>query len=121
MTPLFKVIIAGCRDFSDYTKVEETLNYILKEYPTNLTEIVSGGASGADRLGEQYAINKGTQFKVFKAQWDKYGKSAGPIRNREMAEYADALVAFWDGKSRGTKNMIVEAERNNIQYRIVYI
>lgn len=64
------------------------------------------GQGGADLLGKKWAILNGVPIKNFPADWDKYGKAAGPIRNAQMAEYADYLIAFWDGKSRGTKNMI---------------
>jgi hypothetical protein len=73
---------------------------------SQVTEIVSGGARGVDRLGERYARKRGLPCKVFPAQWAKYGKSAGPIRNAEMAKYTDYGVAVWDGVSRGTANMI---------------
>ena len=83
-------------------------------------EIVSGGAKGADMLGERYAAEKGYAIKRFTAEWGKYGKKAGPIRNTEMARYADALVAFYDGESRGTANMIKAAKGNNLQIRVIY-
>ena len=67
---------------------------------SQVTEIVSGGAKGVDRLGEWYARQRGLPCKAFPAQWAKYGKSAGPIRNAEMAEYADYGVAVWDGVSK---------------------
>lgn len=69
-------------------------------------EVVSGGAQGVDASGEAIAELHGIPVKVFRADWKKHGKAAGPIRNAEMASYADALVAVWDGKSRGTGNMI---------------
>lgn len=78
-------------------------------------EIVSGGAKGADALGEKYAKEKGYKLKRFIAEWDKYGKKAGILRNHEMAIYADALLAYWDGQSRGTKNMIDEARTNGLK------
>jgi len=73
---------------------------------SQVTEIVSGGARGVDRLGERYARQRGLPCTVFPAQWGKYGKSAGPIRNAEMAKYADYGVAVWDGESRGTAHML---------------
>lgn len=104
----FKVIIAGGRDFNNYEFLERVCNYKLQN-KTNI-EIVSGGAKGADCYGEMYAAENNLPKKVFLADWERYGKSAGPIRNREMAEYADALIAFWDGGSPGTKNMIEVAK-----------
>jgi hypothetical protein len=77
-------------------------------------EIVSGNAKGADRMGEYYASQRGYKKVLFPAKWDEYGKSAGFIRNKQMAEYADALIAFFDGESRGTKSMIELAEKNGL-------
>lgn len=68
-----------------------------------ITEVVSGVAHGVDKLGERWAQAHKIPVKQFPAQWNKYGNAAGPIRNREMAEYADALIAVWDGQSRGHK------------------
>lgn len=82
-------------------------------------QIVSGGARGADKLGELYAHTNLHSLKVFPADWEKFGKSAGYIRNEEMAKYADCLVAFWDGKSRGTKHMIDLAHKHGLQVRVV--
>lgn len=116
---MIKVIIAGLRNFYDYDIVEDTVvSYfmsrgILKEN----VEIISGGARGADSLGEQLADSYGLKLTVFPAQWNTYGKTAGMIRNKEMADYAikdsdkAILFAFWDGQSRGTKGMIDIAKR----------
>ena len=95
-----KTIIAGGRDFHDYEFLKAHVD------PNGVTEIVSGTAPGADTLGERFAFENNIPVTRFLADWDKYGKSAGPIRNRQMAKYGDQLIAFWDGKSRGTKNMI---------------
>jgi len=64
-----------------------------------------------DGLAEEWARENGIPIKRFPADWDKHGKAAGPIRNRAMAEYADALLAVWDGESKGTANMILEMHR----------
>ena len=103
-----KVIVAGSRTITDYQKVKNALS----AFEWEITEIVSGGANGVDKMGERWAIENKIPLRRFPAKWDLHGKSAGPIRNREMAEYADALVAIWDGKSKGTYNMIEEANRN---------
>ena len=106
-----KYIIAGGRDFNNYSIVRQTIDRF-----SNVDEIVSGDARGADAQGIIY----GTQYNIkvvhFPAQWDLYGKSAGFIRNAEMGEYADALIAFWDGKSKGTAHMIKTMKRNNKPY-----
>lgn len=100
-----KVIIAGSRTITDYNIV---LDAVLESsaYIFPITEIVSGCARGVDLLGEKYAKLNNLSIKKFPANWNEYGKLAGPIRNRQMAEYADSLIAIWDGKSKGTKNMI---------------
>ena len=82
-------------------------------------EIVSGAANGADKLGEKYASEKEYSIKQFPADWNKYGKSAGYKRNEEMARYADALIAFWDGESKGTKHMIDLANKYNLKINII--
>ena len=82
-------------------KQKQEIIYRLNKYD-NITEIVSGGAKGADGFAERYAKEKNIPLKVFKAGWDKYGKRAGYIRNKEIWEYADQGIAFWDGRSRGT-------------------
>ena len=114
---MFRVIIAGSRDFSNYELLRQYADYILSKIPEEI-EIVSGGASGADALGERYARERGYRIRQFPAEWERYGLKAGPLRNREMAKYADALIAYWDGTSRGTKNMIDEATARGLKIRI---
>ena len=82
-------------------------------------EIVSGDARGADTLGVEYGTRHGIPVIHFPAQWDTYGKAAGFIRNEEMAEYGDFLLAFWDGKSHGTKNMIKTMKEMNKHGKVV--
>ena len=96
-----KVIVAGSRTISDYNVVKkaiETSQFVI-------TELVSGAARGVDRLGEKFAAENNIPTIHFYPDWI-LGRQAGILRNLEMAEYADALVAVWDGKSRGTKHMI---------------
>lgn len=109
------MIIAGSRTFTElFTDdgalrlVANTIDDLFDEPPT---EIVSGGAKGADQVGERFAEQEGIPVQRFEPDWDEHGKAAGPIRNEEMAEYADVLVAFWDGESSGTKSMIEHGER----------
>jgi hypothetical protein len=97
-----KVIVAGSREGFVARNVFEAI----KESGFTITEIVSGTARGVDKDGEYYAACRELPVKRFPADWDQYGKAAGHIRNKQMADYADALVAVWDGKSPGTKNMI---------------
>ena len=101
---MIKVIIAGGRHFNDYNLLKQKLNYLLQNQKQVI--IVSGKAKGADTLGETYAKEFGHLVEEYPADWDKYGKSAGYKRNTKMAMNATHLVAFWDGASKGTKNMI---------------
>jgi len=112
-----KIIIAGSRNFNDYNLLKTSCDNLLTQF-TNI-EIVSGTARGADKLGERYAREKGYDIKQFPANWDKFGKSAGYIRNDEMAKYSDMLIAFWDGTSKGTKHMIDLANKRGIKVEIV--
>ena len=103
----FKLIVAGGRDFNDYQLLANTINYLaLNEYADKEVSIVSGMAMGADKLGFSFAISHNVKKYLFPTDWDKYGKSAGMIRNKEMGNFSDGLLAFWDGQSRGTKQMI---------------
>ena len=106
-----KTIIAGGRDITDYSLVLSAI----EESGFVPTEIVSGMAPGVDTLAVQYAKEKELPLQQFWAEWGFYGRSAGPIRNRQMANYGEALIAIWDGKSRGTKNMIEEATKRGLQ------
>lgn len=115
---MFKVIIAGGRDFDDYELMRNKCCNILSMYEPKDVEIVSGEATGADKLGERFAEEQGTGLCQFPADWN-LGKMAGIIRNRQMAKYADALIAFWDGKSRGTMNMIYEMRQLNKPTRVI--
>lgn len=104
-----KLIIAGSRSLQE--RKEEAWPILVRFLFTykqkhNIIEIVSGTAAGADRFGEQYAEQNNIPLKKMPADWNKYGRSAGPIRNRQMAEYADEAVILWDGKSPGGLNMI---------------
>jgi YspA, cpYpsA-related SLOG family len=112
-----KVIIAGGRTFNDFGLLCEKCDNILVNQ-TDI-EIVSGTANGADKLGERYASKRGYPCTRFPANWNKFGKSAGYLRNKEMAEYGDALIVFWDGKSKGTKHMIDLAENFELKIRVI--
>ena len=115
----YRVIIAGCRDFNDYELLKEKCDYFLQDEKKEDVVIISGHASGADALGERYAQERGFQLETFPADWKAHGRAAGPIRNARMASAANALIAFWDGKSRGTKNMIETAKNHNLKVVVV--
>jgi len=114
----FKVIIAGGRDYNDYLKLSSIMDQLLSNITCNVT-VICGMANGADKLGERYAISHRIPVIRYPAKWDKYGKSAGYKRNIEMARNADALVAFWDGKSKGTGHMIKTAKLYHLDVRII--
>ena len=118
-----RIIVAGGRDFNNYILLSQTLDAVLKKYTFSEVQIVSGCCHGADALGEQYATAHGIPVKRFPADWLSYGKAAGPIRNRKMADYAaegdGMLVAFWDVKSRGTASMIRLAEKYGLQIKTI--
>lgn len=119
---MMHIIIAGSRNFNDYSVVEkEMMSYIGKFIGKIEMEIISGGASGVDALGEHFAKEHHLALKVVPADWKKYGRSAGPRRNEKMARMAGTLVAFWDGKSQGTKNMIDNAKKQGLCIKVVRI
>lgn len=106
-----KTIIAGSRGIENYNTIAEAVN----KSGFNITEVVSGTARGVDKLGEEWANKNGIPVKRFPAKWDMHGKRAGYLRNEEMAKYADALIAVWDGKSKGTKHMIDTAKNMGLK------
>lgn len=125
MNKQIRIIVAGGRDFADYQLLHDTLIKYISD--NNLTkdqiQFVSGHAKGADSLGETFVKTHCYRLRTFPANWSLYGRVAGPIRNEEMAKYASkangVLFAFWDGKSRGTKNMIENAEDYGLEVHIV--
>jgi len=108
-----KLAIVGSRTFEDYDQLKAEIN------PTNITEIVSGGAMGADTLAEKYAREFGIPITIFHADWKKFGPSAGPKRNTQIVEYCDAVIAFWDGSSSGTKDTISKTRRAKKPIKVV--
>ena len=102
-----KLIIAGSRTFSDY----QLLCHTLSPQRHHISEVLHGGARGADRLGFRWAIKHHVRSRCFAADWERFGKSAGVRRNHQMAQAADMLVAFWDGQSPGTRHMIAAMQQ----------
>ena len=125
------IIIAGTRTYSDYDKLKQVcsdyISHLLKDGMSEIDgiTIVSGMAHGADSLGLRFAKQCGMDCRTFPADWNTNGKAAGPIRNEEMAKFAVAdgaygvLIAFWDGKSKGTDSMIKLAEQYKLKVLIV--
>ena len=105
-----KVVIAGSRDITDY----DVLLKAIKECPFQITEVISGRARGVDTLGEQFAEDYGLKLHPFPADWKRLGNAAGPIRNAQMADFADAVLCVWDGKSSGTKDMMNQAKKRGL-------
>lgn len=124
-----KLIVAGSRRFNDFELLKSEVVMFIAEAvsdkfanPENASlkiEIVSGGATGADNLGERFAKERNDKLKIFTADWNTHGKKAGYLRNRQMAEYATHCICFWDGKSKGTKMMIELARQNGLHTHIV--
>lgn len=108
-----KVIIAGSRHIEDYDALME----LIGDTDWDIDEVVSGGCWGVDMMGERWAGEQGLPVRQFAADWAKFGREAGELRNREMAEYADALILLWDGKSPGASCMMREAARAGIPIR----
>ena len=134
---MLRVIIAGSRSFDSFTILEKECHRVFKSLSEegylsgnvkadcDNIEIISGTANGADKLGEAFAKKYGILATRFPARWGKYGKSAGYIRNKIMAEHAaksdelGVLIAFWEGKSRGTKMMIDLAKKYNLKVFVI--
>lgn len=112
---MVKVLICGGRDFSDYGLLADTLVGLIGQYDPKDVTIISGHARGADKLGERFANANECKLLIFPADWDKYKKAAGPIRNQRMIDEGkpDLVVAFQGG--RGTQDMIKRAKKHGIK------
>ena len=123
MKTSFNVIICGSREFENYELLKEKCNHLLSRKlndPDTRVVIVSGCAKGADSLGEKYASETGLEILKYPADWDRFGKRAGYLRNKQMAEVGNAVIAFMvpgEDKNRGTKNMISLAKAGNLLVR----
>lgn len=114
-----RIIIAGSRTFNNYEYVKKILDMVIGHIDKAI--ILSGSARGVDKLGEQYAKEKGYRIWMHEADWDNHGKSAGPIRNSQMVTQATQAIFFWDGKSKGTRDCINKAFKKGIPVTIVKI
>ena len=115
------LLIAGSRNYTD----RDTFNRVTEEYIDSedaFTVIVAGGAAGADELAKDYALEHGLQYIEFPADWEKYGRAAGPKRNDDMVKFIKEkngrALYFWDGESKGTKQCIESARKNGIDVTI---
>lgn len=117
---MMKLLIAGSRDYPVMGNFLSKMADLVTMYGMP-SEVVSGNChTGADKFGEAWAATYNTPVKMFPADWQKHGKAAGPIRNQEMAKYCDRAIIFWDGQSRGSKNMIEELQKQNKPYTVIY-
>lgn len=115
----FRLIVAGGRDFADKALFLQTMQQVEQELVEYSVSLVSGMAKGADLMGYQFAEEYGITCHTFPADWNKYGKRAGYVRNQEMADFSDGVIAFWDGKSSGTKHMIGTMEAQGKWVKVV--
>ena len=116
----FRLVIAGSRNFDDYSVLADAVDaYLKKLAPKKQVIIVSGTAKGADRMGEQYARQRGYPLEEYPANWHYFGRAAAVKRNAQMAQVADAAIVFWDGQSAGAKNMISCAETVGIPCEVI--
>jgi len=110
-----KIAIIGSRNFKDKSLLDEVLN----SYKDKVTMIVSGGAKGADTIGESWAKENNIPTQIFLPKWEKFGKSAGFIRNNYIIENSDEIIAFWDGVSKGTQHSISLCKKLNKNCKII--
>ena len=110
-----RVAVIGSRGFDNYELVSKTLSNI------DITLLISGGAKGADSLGERYANEKNIETLIFKPDWEKHGKAAGMIRNTDIVNNAELIIAFWDEISKGTKDSITKAKKLGKKILVVNI
>lgn len=106
-----KVAIIGSRKFNDFDLLYKTVKKYCKENNISIEIIVSGGAKGADSLAEQFAKENDLQTKIFYPEWGIYGRTACSARNTQIVEFSDIVFAFWDGKSPGTNDSIIKAQK----------
>lgn len=115
----YKIVIGGCRAFTNYRLFCEYVDLCLARLARHGTIcIISGHCSGTDKMGERYAAERGYEVEIYPADWERFGRSAGPIRNREMVDAADCVIAFWDGVSPGTASLIDYAKSQNKPLRV---
>ncbi len=114
-----RVIVAGSQTFNNYEFIKNTLDVLLKG--RGVTQIVCGMAKGVDLCGKRYAEERGLIVGEFPADWGKYGRSAGFIRNKEMANHATLAIVFWNGVSPGAKNMFETMQKMGKETELIMI
>jgi len=119
-----RIIVAGSRNYKDYRRISAVLSEFIRKFSEDgiRPEFISGGCRGVDTLAERFCKLHNYPIKVFNADWVTYGKRAGYLRNKQMAEYAadgnGMLIAFWDGESKGTKMMVDLAMKNGLTVHV---
>jgi hypothetical protein len=106
MKPIISLAVIGSRDFNDYKFLQDSILKFEEENGCDIIEIVSGGAPGADTLAEKFADENNLRKRIFPADWERFGKQAGYLRNVDIVNHADHILAFWDQQSPGTKHSI---------------
>jgi len=117
-----RIVVAGCRNYNNYEEAKVYIEHCISRIKNEYTLIfVSGGCHGADQLGERFAKENNYKIERYPANWKKYGNSAGPIRNKQMADAGDYFICFWDENSNGTKSMInfAKALKKPIKIKII--
>lgn len=119
LTKTERIIVAGSRTIQSDRVVEQRISRVLEGKPQSTVPVfVTGDAKGVDQSAQVFADTFNFEHRLFEAEWETYGKAAGPKRNREMADFADTLIAIWDGSSRGTESMIEEALKAGLEIHI---
>lgn len=127
-----KIVVCGSRTWGqdsftgefipeDYEFFEQKMNFFLGNLEKTKVEIVSGCAKGPDTLAIKYAEDRGYKVWRFPAEWNRFGKLAGVVRNALMADFSTHCIAFWDGKSNGTKDMIKQAREKGLLVKIIKV
>lgn len=120
MKEKIKLAIVGSRTFADKEIFDKCMSTIMEKY--DVIEIISGGAKGADTFGEQYATENNIPKKIYKPDWEKYGKKAGFLRNHTIIKACDVCLALWDGNSNGTRhdiNLCKEYDKTCFVYNFI--
>ncbi len=116
-----RITIGGCRDFNDYEIFKKFVAENIEKCGADGITILSGHCSGVDAMAERYAEENGYALEIHPADWKKYGRAAGPKRIKDMVAVCDEIIEFWDGKSKGTKNLIQTAKKLQKSVLIKYI
>lgn len=117
----FKILVSGCRYYTHYYQFARYMDKLIARFPREEVVILEGGARGTDYLAFLYALRRGIKCLTFKADWDGLGNGAGFIRNAEMMDLATHCVAFWDGESKGTGDVVRRISRYRASFRLVNI